>query len=40
MRPDAGQTSILALSVSDVTNPFYAEIIRGAQSPPPPPASR
>ena len=26
------RTSILALSVSDVTNPFYAEIIRGAQS--------
>jgi LacI family transcriptional regulator len=27
-----GRTSILALSVSDVTNPFYAEIIRGAQA--------
>ena len=27
-----GHTSILGLSVSDVTNPFYAEIIRGAQN--------
>lgn len=27
-----GRTSMLALVVSDVTNPFYAEIIRGAQS--------
>ena len=27
----SGRTSILALSLSDVTNPFYAEIIRGAQ---------
>ena len=26
-----GRTSIIALSLSDVTNPFYAEIIRGAQ---------
>ncbi|GGV18030.1 LacI family transcriptional regulator [Actinomadura cremea] len=29
--PD-GRTSMLALVVSDVTNPFYAEIIRGAES--------
>ncbi|MFE5325275.1 LacI family DNA-binding transcriptional regulator [Embleya sp. NPDC056575] len=27
-----GRTSMLALVVSDVTNPFYAEIIRGAES--------
>ena len=27
-----GRTSIRAISVSDVTNPFYADIIRGAQS--------
>lgn len=27
-----GRTSILAISVSDVTNPFYADIIRGAQT--------
>jgi LacI family repressor for deo operon, udp, cdd, tsx, nupC, and nupG len=27
-----GKTSIIALTISDVTNPFYAEIIRGAQS--------
>jgi len=27
-----GRTSMLAMVVSDVTNPFYAEIIRGAES--------
>ena len=27
-----GRTSVIALVVSDITNPFYAEIIRGAQS--------
>lgn len=27
-----GRTSMLALVVSDVTNPFYAEVIRGAES--------
>jgi len=30
--PPPGRTSMLALAVSDVTNPFYAEIIRGAES--------
>lgn len=30
--PPTGRTSMLALAVSDVTNPFYAEIIRGAES--------
>jgi LacI family transcriptional regulator len=30
--PAAGRTSMLALVVSDVTNPVYAEIIRGAES--------
>ena len=27
-----GKTSIIALTISDVTNPFYTEIIQGAQS--------
>ncbi|MBB2914181.1 LacI family transcriptional regulator [Streptosporangium becharense] len=30
--PPTGRTSMLALVVSDVTNPVYAEIIRGAES--------
>jgi LacI family transcriptional regulator len=29
---DAGRTSMIALVLSDVTNPFYNEIIRGAQA--------
>ncbi|MFB9363871.1 LacI family DNA-binding transcriptional regulator [Actinoplanes nipponensis] len=31
-----GRTSMLALAISDITHPFYSEIVRGARPPPRP----